>query len=63
MMETNGDMQYQNWKTMVSYHPGAGASWTHSRNGVLELNTDYYKRSGGILEPSLHYEQMFAPSR
>jgi L-alanine-DL-glutamate epimerase-like enolase superfamily enzyme len=63
MMETNGDMQYQNWKTMVSYHPGAGASWTQSRNGVFELNTDYYKRSGGILEPSLHYEQMFAPSR
>jgi L-alanine-DL-glutamate epimerase-like enolase superfamily enzyme len=63
MMETNGDMNYLNWKTMVSYHPGAGASWMQARNGVFELNKDYYRRSGAILEPSAHYQQMFNASR
>jgi L-alanine-DL-glutamate epimerase-like enolase superfamily enzyme len=59
MMETNGDMQYQNWKTMLTYHPANGASWTQAKNGVFELNADYYHRSGAILEPSKHYQQMF----
>lgn len=59
MMETNGDMNYLNWKTMLTYHPAAGAPWTQARNGVFELNQDYYKRSGGILEPSAHYQQLF----
>jgi hypothetical protein len=60
-METNGDMNYRNWKNMLGYHPLSGASWTKARNGVFELNDDYYKRSGGILEPSAHYNEMFNP--
>lgn len=63
MMETNGDMNYLNWKTMQTYHPAAGASWTQAKNGVFELNQEYYQRSGGILEPSTHYQQMFSSSR
>ncbi len=58
-METNGDMNYRNWKNMLGYHPLAGASWTQARNGVFELNADYYERSGGIFEPSTHYTDMF----
>lgn len=59
MMETNGDMNYVNWKNMVNYHPAAGASWMQVKDGVFELNQDFYKRSGGILEPSPHYQDMF----
>ena len=59
IMETNGDLNYRNWQKMVSYHPAAGASWTQVKNGVFELDNDFYKRSGGIFEPSVHYEEMF----
>lgn len=59
MMETNGDMNYKNWKNMVNYHPAAGASWMQVKDGVFELDKDFYKRSGGIFEPSAHYEAMF----
>lgn len=58
-METNGDMNYQNWKNMLGYHPMAGASWTKPKNGIFELNDDYYKNSGGIFEPCVHYQTMF----
>jgi len=58
LMETNGDMNYRNWKNMVNYHPAAGASWMQVKNGVFELNKDFYERSGGIFEPSAHYQDL-----
>ncbi len=48
IMETNGDMNYRNWKNMTAWHPLAGASRTQPRDGVFELNEDYYRQSGGI---------------
>ncbi|TKT86990.1 enolase C-terminal domain-like protein [Dyadobacter frigoris] len=59
MIETNGNMNYANWQKMLGYHPLAGASWTQVRNGVFELDDDYYSSSGGILTPSKHYIKMF----
>lgn len=59
LMETNGDMNYTNWETMSKYHPGSDASWFKRRNGVFELNDDFYNRSGGIFESSAHYDTMF----
>lgn len=59
LMETNGDMNYANWNNMLDYHPGAHASWMKAKNGVFELTPDFYQRSGGIFEPSEHYESMF----
>jgi len=59
LMETNGDMNYANWNNMLDYHPGAHASWMKVKNGVFELTPDFYQRSGGIFEPSEHYESMF----
>ncbi|MDB5263155.1 MAG: L-alanine-DL-glutamate epimerase [Adhaeribacter sp.] len=60
LMETNGDMNYRNWATMLKYNPAAGASWSQAKNGAFELTKDFYQRSGGILEPSAHYQQLFA---
>ncbi|MFA5245379.1 MAG: enolase C-terminal domain-like protein, partial [Pedobacter sp.] len=60
LMETNGDMNYVNWGNMQSYHPLSGASWTKRKNGVFELNDDFYRRSGGIFESSAHYDGLFA---
>jgi L-alanine-DL-glutamate epimerase-like enolase superfamily enzyme len=42
MMETNGDMNYRNWQNMMKANPHAGASWTERKNGVFELNDDFY---------------------
>lgn len=59
LLETNGHQNYKGWKRMVSYHPFAGASWSQTKDGVFNLNRDYYQKSGGILTPSSHYEAMF----
>ena len=59
LLETNGHQNYKNWETMFSYHPNNGASWTQTKQGVFELNDDYYNKSGGILTESEHYMNMF----
>ena len=59
LLETNGHQNYKNWDTMFSYHPNNGASWTQTKQGVFELNDDYYEKSGGILTESEHYMNMF----
>ncbi len=59
LLETNGHQNYKNWETMARYHPCAGASWTRMVEGVFNLEKDYYKKSGGILAPSQHYEDIF----
>jgi len=59
LLETNGHQNYRNWETMFSYHPCNGASWTKTKNGVFELNEDYYEKSGGIFMDSDHYMTMF----
>ena len=60
LMETNGHQNYKNWDKMFSYHPYNGAPWTITKDGVFNLDDDYYKKSGGILTQSEHYTKMFA---
>ena len=59
LQETNGHQYYKNWNTMMTYHPKAGASWTQTKKGVYVTDKTFYEQSGGIFEPSPHYEQMF----
>ena len=59
LQETNGHQYYKNWDKMMTYHPKAGASWTQTRNGVYVTDKSFYDESGGIFQPSAHYEQMF----
>jgi L-alanine-DL-glutamate epimerase-like enolase superfamily enzyme len=59
IMETNGHLNYLNWKKMLSHHPRNGAPWTQARHGIFELDDQFYKTSGGIFEPMPHYEEMF----
>ena len=44
---------------MMTYHPRAGATWTQTRDGVYITDKSFYNESGGIFQPSLHYEEMF----
>jgi len=44
---------------MMKYHPQAGAAWAQARNGVFVTDKSFYDESGGIFQPSPHYEEMF----
>ncbi|WP_300600607.1 L-alanine-DL-glutamate epimerase [Niabella sp.] len=59
MIETNGDMNYKNWQLMKTFNAIQDASWQQVRQGVFELNNDFYERSGGIFMGTEHYENMF----
>jgi L-alanine-DL-glutamate epimerase-like enolase superfamily enzyme len=61
LMETNGHQNYLNWQTMRTYHPEPDAIWANTQEGVFNLGADYYKKSGGILEPSDHYMKLVQP--
>lgn len=58
IMETNGDMNYENWKTMQDYHPLGHAPWTKVMDGTFLLDIDFYRESAGIFNSSSHYEQL-----
>jgi L-alanine-DL-glutamate epimerase-like enolase superfamily enzyme len=60
LLETNGHQNYKNWDIMKGYKPCNDAAWAQTKNGVFELDEDYYSRSGGIFMPSQHYEDMFS---
>lgn len=59
LQETNGHQYYKNWDTLMSYHPKAGAKWTQTQHGVYHTDPSFYRESGGIFQPSAHYEEMF----
>jgi len=61
LVESNGHQNYLNWNAMLNYHPRKDAPWVHVKNGVYELNNEFYESGGGIFDPMPHYEQMFAP--
>lgn len=50
LMETNGDANYVNWEKMEADHPRAHAEWTKRKQGVFELDDDFYSQSGGIFD-------------
>jgi len=58
VLESNGHQNYRDWKTMESYHPAAGASWTRVHDGLFELQPEFYERSGGILDMPRHYREL-----
>ena len=60
LVESNGHQNYRNWSTMLDYHPRKDASWVHVKNGVYELDNEFYKTGGGIFDPIPHFEEMFS---
>jgi len=63
LVESNGHQNYKNWETMMSYHPRNEGAWVRQKNGVYELNDEFYKTSGGIFDRMSHYEEMFAAKK
>jgi L-alanine-DL-glutamate epimerase-like enolase superfamily enzyme len=59
LVESNGHQNYRNWETMKSYHPRRNGKWVDVKNGVYELDDEFYASGGGIFDPMPHYEEMF----
>ena len=59
LVETNGHQNFRNWETMRKDLAYETAHWTRTEKGVFELDADYWKKSGGILEPMPRYEAMY----
>ena len=60
LLESNGHQNYKNWNTMLGYHPRKDSPWVHVKQGVYELDNEFYKTGGGIFDPMPHFEEMFA---
>ncbi|MEO9003382.1 MAG: enolase C-terminal domain-like protein [Ginsengibacter sp.] len=59
LLESNGHQNYKNWSAMESYHPYPNADWRKTKDGVFNLDKDFYEKSGGVLTDSKHYMEMF----
>ena len=59
LVETNGHQNFRNWETMRKDLAYETAHWTRTEKGVFELDVDYWKKSGGILEPMPRYEATY----
>jgi len=59
VLESNGSQNYKNWDLLKSYHPGNGAKWLDTVEGLFNLDEDFYRRSGCIFDVSNHYTSMF----
>ena len=59
IFESNGAQNYLNWETMKTYHPMYGkAKFIEQKNGIYELDDEFYKISGGIFKDSEYYNKV-----
>lgn len=58
LLETNGHQNYKNWKQMESHHPNEKADWRKTKNGVFELNEEFYKNGGGVFGPYKYHMEL-----
>ena len=63
LVESNGHQNYRNWEAMMSNHPSKDGVWVKQKDGVYELNDEFYKTSGGIFDRMPHYEEMFSSKK
>jgi hypothetical protein len=48
VLESNGHQNYKNWQQMKKNHPCAVASWIEPKDGIFNLDQEFYYNSGGI---------------
>lgn len=58
VLESNGHQNYKNWQQMMAHHPCADSAWINIKNGLFELDKDFYHLSGGIFEFGNKYWDM-----
>lgn len=59
LVESNGPQNYVDWEELRKDLPWPDAEWTKTRNGVFVLDSDYWDKSGGILEPVARFEKKY----
>ena len=58
VLETNGHQNYKRWKDLLRFHPCYGAEWMKTKDGLFNLDNDFYNQSGGVLKISEHYQEL-----
>jgi len=58
VLETNGHQNYRRWEALRERHPCGKASWTEMRDGLFELDDEFYDSSGGVFEDPAVYRDM-----
>jgi len=58
VLETNGHQNYKRWKDLLRFHPCYGAEWVKTKDGLFNLDNDFYNQSGGVLKISEHYQEL-----
>ena len=58
VLETNGHQNYKRWEELLKFHPCYGAEWMKTKDGLFNLDNDFYNQSGGILKVSKHYQSL-----
>ena len=58
LVESNGHQNYVDWETMRQDLPFGDTPWSRTREGLFELDEDWWARSGGILEPLPRIEKL-----
>jgi len=57
ILESNGMQNYVNWDALTSYHSMYGSDFVSCKNGLYNLNDEFYRTSGGIFAVSEYYER------
>ncbi len=58
IIEANGMQNYVHWDKMLTYHPMYGqANYIEPKNGIINLDEDFYKISGGMFRDSEYYSE------
>ena len=58
VLETNGHQNYKRWEELLRFHPCSRAEWMKTKDGLFNLDEDFYNQSGGILKISAHYRKL-----
>jgi L-alanine-DL-glutamate epimerase-like enolase superfamily enzyme len=58
IIESHGEQTYRNWRTLSADLPLAGGKWVEPREGIYDLDEEYYRTSGGIFLPPGHYQKL-----
>jgi len=58
VLESNGYQNYKNWQQMKNNHSMSGADWIEAKDGIFNLNQDFYSQSGGIFLHSKYYKEL-----
>ena len=58
IIESHGEQTYRNWKTLLADLPLSAGGWIEPREGIYDLDEEYYRTSGGVFLPPGRYQKL-----